>query len=285
MVQAGAQTAPGSRSGAASTALRGKGDDGELPPNNWVSAFGGSAVVADPGHVGWWYLHLFDPRSPTSTGTTPRCTPTTPRRCTSGSASRRRFRIDVAHSLVKAPATRRPSPTTCGTGQRVRTGLGPARRARRVARVATAGDSYDPLARSSAKPGCARRGAGCLHRPTSCTPRSTSTSSSLLGRRGHPRRDRHVAAHVVRGRRTAHVGAVEPRRVAPVTRFAPWLNSTTIDLEAGAAALSRCRCSAGAAGIGVPLPGRGARPPRGVDLPDDVRQDPNFFPPNARSRP
>ena len=40
----------------------GKGDEGELPPNDWQSIFGGSAWtrVAD----GEWYLHLFAPEQP-----------------------------------------------------------------------------------------------------------------------------------------------------------------------------------------------------------------------------
>ncbi len=40
----------------------GRGDDGELPPNNWQSVFGGPAWtrVAD----GNWYLHLFAPAQP-----------------------------------------------------------------------------------------------------------------------------------------------------------------------------------------------------------------------------
>jgi alpha-glucosidase len=40
----------------------GKGDNGELPPNNWPSVFGGPAWtrVAD----GQWYLHLFAPEQP-----------------------------------------------------------------------------------------------------------------------------------------------------------------------------------------------------------------------------
>jgi len=40
----------------------GRGEDGELPPNNWMSIFGGPAWtrVAD----GQWYLHLFAPEQP-----------------------------------------------------------------------------------------------------------------------------------------------------------------------------------------------------------------------------
>ena len=45
----------------------GKGADGELPPNNWLSMFGGPAwtrIVGDDGTPGEWYLHLFDSSQP-----------------------------------------------------------------------------------------------------------------------------------------------------------------------------------------------------------------------------
>lgn len=45
----------------------GRGTDGELPPNNWQSMFGGSAwerVVSPDGTPEQWYLHLFDIRQP-----------------------------------------------------------------------------------------------------------------------------------------------------------------------------------------------------------------------------
>lgn len=57
-------TAPGSPQWARFHAVRGKGAHGELPPNNWPSAFGGPAWSAIPGHAGWWYLHLFDSSQP-----------------------------------------------------------------------------------------------------------------------------------------------------------------------------------------------------------------------------
>ncbi|AEB42833.1 glycoside hydrolase family 13 protein [Micromonospora maris] len=40
----------------------GKGTDGELPPNDWESIFGGPAWTRVPD--GQWYLHLFDPAQP-----------------------------------------------------------------------------------------------------------------------------------------------------------------------------------------------------------------------------
>ncbi|WP_441969646.1 glycoside hydrolase family 13 protein [Pedococcus sp. 2YAF34] len=45
----------------------GRGDSGELPPNNWISAFGGPAwtrVTEPDGSPGQWYLHLFAPEQP-----------------------------------------------------------------------------------------------------------------------------------------------------------------------------------------------------------------------------
>ncbi len=45
----------------------GRGHDGEQPPNDWLSVFGGSAwqrVTEPDGAPGEWYLHLFDPKQP-----------------------------------------------------------------------------------------------------------------------------------------------------------------------------------------------------------------------------
>ncbi|MFF9869846.1 glycoside hydrolase family 13 protein [Streptomyces sp. NPDC013953] len=45
----------------------GRGPDGRLPPNNWVSEFGGPAwtrVTGPDGSPGEWYLHLFAPEQP-----------------------------------------------------------------------------------------------------------------------------------------------------------------------------------------------------------------------------
>lgn len=45
----------------------GRGEHGELPPNNWVSEFGGSTwtrVTEPDGTPGEWYLHLFSPQQP-----------------------------------------------------------------------------------------------------------------------------------------------------------------------------------------------------------------------------
>ncbi|MFG3528061.1 glycoside hydrolase family 13 protein [Streptomyces sp. NPDC047917] len=84
----------------------GKGEDGELPPNDWESVFGGPAWTrtTDPdGTPGDWYLHLFAPEQPDFNWEHPAV------------ADEFRsilrywldmgvdgFRVDVAHGLVKA---------------------------------------------------------------------------------------------------------------------------------------------------------------------------------------
>ncbi len=102
--KAAMQTAPGSPEWGRFHALRGKGENGELPPNNWVSAFGGSAWTPIEGHPGWWYLHLFDDSQPDVNWENPEIH--------EDYAATLRFwfdmgvdgfRIDVAHSLIKAP--------------------------------------------------------------------------------------------------------------------------------------------------------------------------------------
>ncbi|MGW2981620.1 glycoside hydrolase family 13 protein [Streptomyces humidus] len=84
----------------------GKGTDGELPPNDWESIFGGPAwtrVTEPDGSAGEWYLHLFAPEQPDFNWDHPAV----------GDEFRSilrfwldmgvdGFRIDVAHGLVKA---------------------------------------------------------------------------------------------------------------------------------------------------------------------------------------
>ncbi|WP_375164834.1 glycoside hydrolase family 13 protein [Arthrobacter sp.] len=79
----------------------GRGQDGELPPNNWQSIFGGNAWtrVED----GQWYLHLFDTKQPDLNWENPEVHEEMISvlrfwldRGVDG------FRIDVAHGLVKA---------------------------------------------------------------------------------------------------------------------------------------------------------------------------------------
>ncbi|QGK70059.1 DUF3459 domain-containing protein [Allosaccharopolyspora coralli] len=85
----------------------GRGEHGELPPNNWQAVFGGDAwtrVTEPDGAPGQWYLHLFAPEQPDLNWQHPEV--------------RREFedvlrfwfdrgidgfRIDVAHGLIKDP--------------------------------------------------------------------------------------------------------------------------------------------------------------------------------------
>jgi alpha-glucosidase len=84
----------------------GGGPDGEKPPNDWTSSFGGPAwtrVTEADGRPGQWYLHLFAPEQPDVDWTNPAVAAEFEdtmhfwfARGVDG------FRIDVAHGLVKA---------------------------------------------------------------------------------------------------------------------------------------------------------------------------------------
>ncbi len=59
--------APGSAERARYLFRDGRGEHGEVPPNNWESVFGGPAwtqVTEADGQPGQWYLHLFDSSQP-----------------------------------------------------------------------------------------------------------------------------------------------------------------------------------------------------------------------------
>ncbi len=61
------KAAPGSPERARYIFRDGKGKNGELPPNNWESVFGGGMwerVTEADGTPGQWYLHIFDPTQP-----------------------------------------------------------------------------------------------------------------------------------------------------------------------------------------------------------------------------
>ncbi|RAV02569.1 glycoside hydrolase family 13 protein [Mycolicibacter senuensis] len=84
----------------------GRGPGGELPPNNWVSVFGGPAWtrVTDAYGPGQWYLHLFDPTQPDLNWDNPEVMADFERtlrfwmdRGVDG------FRIDVSHGMAKPP--------------------------------------------------------------------------------------------------------------------------------------------------------------------------------------
>jgi alpha-glucosidase len=65
--QAALAAAPGAPERAFYHFKNGKGENGELPPNNWVSMFGGPAwtrTTNSDGTLGQWYVHLFDSSQP-----------------------------------------------------------------------------------------------------------------------------------------------------------------------------------------------------------------------------
>jgi len=85
----------------------GKGENGELPPNNWESVFGGQAwsrITEADGTLGQWYLHIFDSSQPDFNWENPKV-----HEFFAGvlrfwlDKGVDGFRIDVAHGLVKAP--------------------------------------------------------------------------------------------------------------------------------------------------------------------------------------
>jgi alpha-glucosidase len=85
----------------------GKGANGELPPNNWESVFGGPAwtrVIEADGQPGQWYLHLFDTSQPdfdwTNRWVRDRFIEILRFWLDRGVDG---FRVDVAHGLTKAP--------------------------------------------------------------------------------------------------------------------------------------------------------------------------------------
>ncbi|MFJ6573809.1 alpha-amylase family glycosyl hydrolase [Streptomyces sp. NPDC091292] len=70
--------APGSEARALFHFADGKGEHGELPPNNWRAMFGGPAwsrVEEADGTPGQWYMHLFTPEQPDLNWRDPRVAP------------------------------------------------------------------------------------------------------------------------------------------------------------------------------------------------------------------
>ena len=105
--QAALKAAPGSPERARYHFVDGKGPNGDLPPNNWTSIFGGPAwqrVTESDGKPGQWYLHLFAVEQPDFNWDNQDVhdyfldvLKFWLDRGVDG------FRIDVAHGLVKAP--------------------------------------------------------------------------------------------------------------------------------------------------------------------------------------
>jgi len=105
--QAALKAAPGSKERARYMFKDGKGEGGELPPNNWNAVFGGSAwqrITEADGKLGQWYLHLFAIEQPDLNWENEEVKSHLKDvlrfwldRGVDG------FRIDVAHGMVKAP--------------------------------------------------------------------------------------------------------------------------------------------------------------------------------------
>ncbi|MBF0815960.1 DUF3459 domain-containing protein [Microbacterium paludicola] len=103
--QAALAAAPGSPERGRYMFRDGRGESGELPPNNWQSVFGGNAwtrVTEADGTPGQWYLHLFDSSQPDFDWANEEVREEFRRilrfwldRGVDG------FRVDVAHGLVK----------------------------------------------------------------------------------------------------------------------------------------------------------------------------------------
>lgn len=103
--QAALQTTPGSKQRSRFHFYDGRGENGELPPNNWQSIFGGPSwtrVMEPDGKPGQWYLHLFDSTQPDLNWNNPEVNEDFEKTIkfwldfgVSG------FRIDVAHGLAK----------------------------------------------------------------------------------------------------------------------------------------------------------------------------------------
>ncbi|MEH0820859.1 MULTISPECIES: glycoside hydrolase family 13 protein [unclassified Micromonospora] len=95
----------------------GRGEHGELPPNDWESIFGGPAWTRVPD--GQWYLHLFDPAQPDLNWRHPQV------RAEFEDVLRfwldrgvNGFRIDVAHGMIKAEGLPDVGFSSMTTGQR-----------------------------------------------------------------------------------------------------------------------------------------------------------------------
>jgi alpha-glucosidase len=105
LFQAALKAAPGSAEREIYIFRDGKGTNGELPPNNWESVFGGNAwtrTTNPDGTPGQWYLHIFDSSQPDFNWENPKVTELFEDilsfwldKGVDG------FRIDVAHALVK----------------------------------------------------------------------------------------------------------------------------------------------------------------------------------------
>ena len=254
----------------------GRGPNGDGPPTDWRGLRrAGVDPRADAGRPpGEWYLHLFDPSSRTSTGTTRRsgrvrAHPALLVRPRPGRLPDRRRGGAVQgpgaarRAQARPSAARRPEPATPWTrGPRRSGGLAADRRCIRPA--------ADVRGRGR---GAARSGSPAISARTSCTPRSTSSTSRPRGRAGRlpGGRRRHPRGPAREGAPATWV-LESHDQPATRTRLArrPGWTSTTVPAGGG-----RRRGSAGARAGGallllslpgprLPLPGRGAGPGGGL---------------------
>ena len=219
--------APGSPERARYLFRDGKGENGELPPNNWDSVFGGPAWtrITDPdGTPGQWYLHLFDPTQPDFDWANPEV------RAEFEDVLRfwldrgvDGFRVDVAHGLVKedglpdwaeSQALLGNADGSDGRGRQAGPDVGPGRRAR---------DLPSSGARSSRR--TTRSATGTTRRPTaSCAPRRGCTPLERAGPLRPRRRDAPGVQLRLPAGAVARAAAARGRRVLaarPTTRSAP----------------------------------------------------------------
>ena len=116
--QAALAAGPGSAERAHYIFRDGRGEAGELPPNNWQSVFGGNAwtrVTEPDGTPGQWHLHLFDSTQPDFDWDNPWVREQFRDvlrfwldRGVDG------FRVDVAHGMIKAQGLPDYTPPTAG---------------------------------------------------------------------------------------------------------------------------------------------------------------------------
>ncbi|GGC72524.1 glycoside hydrolase family 13 protein [Hoyosella rhizosphaerae] len=105
--RAAVHATPGSAERARYIFRPGLGIDGDQPPNNWLSVFGGPAwtrITEPDGSPGEWYLHLFAPEQPDLNWENPEVMDdlaTTMRFWLDLGVDG--FRIDVAHGMAKPP--------------------------------------------------------------------------------------------------------------------------------------------------------------------------------------